>query len=98
MSSSYGRSRRGMAATSGDGMADQSGQATATQGLEKVSHARSKWRRATTICLAAVVASLSLQLAIIHRHGLWTDEVFSLAMATGHSLEHPSRVADPALG
>ena len=26
------------------------------------------------------------------------DEVFSLAIATGHSLEHPAAIADPALG
>jgi hypothetical protein len=30
--------------------------------------------------------------------GLWADEVFSLAMATGHSLEHPAADADPAQG
>lgn len=49
-------------------------------------------------CVAVAVASLLLQLAVIHREGLWTDEIFSLAMATGHSLEHPARAADPALG
>ena len=32
------------------------------------------------------------------RHGLWADEFFSLAMATGHSLEHPAVEAVPALG
>jgi 4-amino-4-deoxy-L-arabinose transferase-like glycosyltransferase len=32
------------------------------------------------------------------RPGLWGDEIFSLAMATGHSLEHPAAEADPALG
>lgn len=32
------------------------------------------------------------------RPGLWGDEIFSLAMATGHSLEHPTAAADPALG
>jgi 4-amino-4-deoxy-L-arabinose transferase-like glycosyltransferase len=30
--------------------------------------------------------------------GLWVDEIFSLAMATGHSLEHPAADADPTLG
>jgi hypothetical protein len=29
---------------------------------------------------------------------LWVDEVFSLAIATGHSLEHPAGLADPKLG
>ena len=28
------------------------------------------------------------------RPGLWGDEIFSLAMATGHSLEHPAAEAD----
>jgi 4-amino-4-deoxy-L-arabinose transferase-like glycosyltransferase len=32
------------------------------------------------------------------RHSLWADEVFSLAMATGHSVEHPAEKAQPALG
>ena len=31
-----------------------------------------------------------LRLAILDRQSLWTDEFFSLAMATGHSLEHPA--------
>jgi hypothetical protein len=39
-----------------------------------------------------------LQLGLIPRQGLWADEFFSLAMATGHSLEHPAERADPALG
>ena len=43
------------------------------------------------------VATL-LRLVLAFRPGLWVDEVFSLAMATGHSLEHPARDADPALG
>src|SRR5262252_7794488 len=30
--------------------------------------------------------------------GLWADEAFSLAMATGHSLEHPASAADVTLG
>jgi hypothetical protein len=32
------------------------------------------------------------------RSGLWGDEIFSLAMATGHSLEHPAAQADSTLG
>src|SRR5688572_2596003 len=39
-----------------------------------------------------------VRLAFIDRHGLWADEVFSLAMATGHSLEHPADVADASSG
>jgi hypothetical protein len=45
------------------------------------------------LCLAAV-----LRLCIATRPGLWVDEIFSLAMATGHSLEHPAAYANPALG
>lgn len=36
--------------------------------------------------------------ALLERHGLWPDEVFSLALATGHSLEHPAAEARPELG
>ena len=32
------------------------------------------------------------------RQDLWADELFSLAVATGHSLEHPASAAVPALG
>jgi hypothetical protein len=39
-----------------------------------------------------------LRIALVDRHGLWADEFFSLAMATGHSLEHPADRADPAFG
>ena len=43
--------------------------------------------------LAALV-----RITVADRHGLWADEFFSLAMATGHSLEHPAVEAVPALG
>jgi hypothetical protein len=43
------------------------------------------------------VAAL-VRLGLIGRHSLWADEVFSLAIATGHSLEHPAATADPTLG
>lgn len=39
-----------------------------------------------------------LRIALAVRPGLWADEIFSLAMATGHSLEHPPAAANPALG
>jgi hypothetical protein len=48
--------------------------------------------------LLILAVSLALRVGLIERHGLWADEVFSLAIATGHSLEHPSRAADPTLG
>jgi hypothetical protein len=39
-----------------------------------------------------------LQVVVAGRSGLWADEVFSLALATGHSLEHAAAVADPRHG
>ena len=44
-----------------------------------------------------VIAAL-LWICAAGRSGLWVDEVFSLAMATGHSLEHPAAAADPTQG
>jgi hypothetical protein len=43
------------------------------------------------------VAAL-LRIALAFQPGLWADEIFSLAMGTGHSLEHPASEADPSLG
>ena len=54
---------------------------------------RSLWLLFAVFGLAAIV-----DVVIATRSGLWPDEVFSLALATGHSLEHPAAVADPALG
>ena len=48
--------------------------------------------------VAIFVLFLSIRLGLLTRHGLWVDEVFSIAMATGHSLEHPADNADPSLG
>src|SRR6266700_2534497 len=39
-----------------------------------------------------------LQVLVASRSGLWADEIFSLALATGHSLEHAATVADPHRG
>ena len=36
--------------------------------------------------------------AFVERQGLWADELFSLGLATGHSLEHAAREADPGQG
>jgi Dolichyl-phosphate-mannose-protein mannosyltransferase len=47
---------------------------------------------------ALVVACVLVRLGLIDRQGLWVDELYSLANATGHSLEHPADRADPALG
>jgi uncharacterized membrane protein len=43
-------------------------------------------------------AAVLLRIALALHPGLWADEIFSLAMATGHSLEHPAIEANPALG
>ena len=48
------------------------------------------------VLLVLVAALLRIVLAL--HPGLWSDEIFSLAMATGHSLEHPANEANPALG
>ena len=50
------------------------------------------------LAVVVVAAAIALRVAVIDRQGLWVDEVFSLALATGHSLEHPAAVADPVLG
>ncbi|HEX2611897.1 MAG TPA: hypothetical protein VHK68_12870, partial [Gemmatimonadales bacterium] len=39
-----------------------------------------------------------LRFVLAGERGLWADELFSLAMATGHSLEHPAAVADSTQG
>lgn len=54
--------------------------------------------RHTTLLAFLIFAAAFLRLGMLERQGLWADEVFSLAMATGHSLEHPAAVADPSLG
>jgi hypothetical protein len=47
--------------------------------------------------LAVFGLALVLRVPLAARQGLWADEFFSLAMATGHSLEHPAAEAVPAL-
>jgi hypothetical protein len=54
---------------------------------------RSSWLLALLVCAAFV-----LRIALASRPGVWGDEIFSLAMATGHSLEQPAAAARPALG
>lgn len=54
------------------------------------------WRLA--LFLALIAAGIGLRVVPALQPGLWADEVFSLAMATGHSLEHPAAAADPGLG
>jgi mannosyltransferase len=49
------------------------------------------------LLLVVAVAAL-LRLGLAARQDLWADELFSVAVATGHSLEHPAADAVPALG
>jgi 4-amino-4-deoxy-L-arabinose transferase-like glycosyltransferase len=54
---------------------------------------RSSWSFVLLLCAAVV-----LRIVLALRPGIWGDEIFSLAMATGHSLEHPAAEARPELG
>jgi Dolichyl-phosphate-mannose-protein mannosyltransferase len=54
---------------------------------------RSSWSLVLLVC-----AAMSLRIVLALRPGVWGDEIFSLAMATGHSLEHPAADARPDLG
>ncbi|MGH7512014.1 MAG: glycosyltransferase family 39 protein [Gemmatimonadales bacterium] len=47
--------------------------------------------------LVVAIAAL-LRFVLAGRQDLWADELFSLAVATGHSLEHPAAQAEPAAG
>ncbi len=40
----------------------------------------------------------AMQVVLATRQCLWADEIFSLAVGTGHSLEHPAATADAARG
>ncbi len=54
-------------------------------------------RRALAGLLIALwIIGAALRGLLVGRDGVWADEAFSLAMATGHSLEHPAALADPA--
>jgi hypothetical protein len=54
---------------------------------------RSSWSLVLLLCVAML-----LRIVLALRPGVWGDEIFSLAMATGHSLEHPAAEARPGLG
>ena len=57
---------------------------------------RAPWLALVVVTLTLVTVGLRVRAA--SRPGLWADEIFSLAMATGHSLEHPAASADTSLG
>jgi hypothetical protein len=48
--------------------------------------------------LAVLAVAALVRASALRSQPLWVDEAFSLAMATGHSLEHPAAGADPSLG
>lgn len=50
------------------------------------------------LAVLIVLTGLLLRVAMVDRHSLWADEIFSLAIATGHSLEHPADRAESSLG
>ncbi len=52
--------------------------------------------RAVWIVLFGI--AMLLRLSLLDRQGLWVDEVFSLAMATGHSIEQDPAISRPELG
>src|SRR5262245_13035094 len=54
-------------------------------------------KEALGLVILVIVAAI-LQFKLAGLQSLWADEVFSLAMATGHSLEHRAVDAQPQLG
>lgn len=54
--------------------------------------------KGAALALVLILAGAAVWSAAATQPGLWADEIFSLAIATGHSLEHPAARADPALG
>jgi hypothetical protein len=48
--------------------------------------------------IALFIVAAALRIGLIPRSGIWADELFSLAMATGHSLEHKAEMADASQG
>src|SRR5438132_9695803 len=70
---------------------------------ESVSLTTSAMRRASNVSqqwllLAIFLIAALLRVYFAGQSGLWPDELFSLAIATGHSLEHPATAADVNLG
>jgi hypothetical protein len=49
------------------------------------------------LAIIALLAAL-IRLVVVPRQGLWTDEVFSIAIATAHSVEQPADQSRPSLG
>lgn len=66
--------------------------------LIEVRHLVTRPQWPVVVAALLVLASIALRIVLAIRPGLWSDEIFSLAMATGHSLEHPAAAAVPRLG
>ena len=54
--------------------------------------------RSAAVFWAMLLVALAIRLAAMTGHSLWADEFFSLAIATGHSVEHPAERANASLG
>jgi hypothetical protein len=54
--------------------------------------------RDSLIVFVLATLALALRLEVANRQGLHDDEMFSIAMATGHSLEQPASESDSMLG
>ena len=55
-------------------------------------------RKSLLLPLFLLIVAVLIRVGLAIRPGLWVDEIFSLAIATGHSLEHPAAAADPRMG
>ena len=64
-----------------------------TPELSTIRSANQRW-----LLLAVLVIAALLSIYLAGRSGLRPDELFSLGLATGHSLEHPAAAANPSLG
>lgn len=55
-------------------------------------------RKEHWLVLGVCLVMAGMQIVLATRQCLWADEIFSLAIATGHSLEQPAAAARPELG
>lgn len=84
---------------------EQPDAAVPTQGADSpAKKVARRWRRQPSrraylqSAIALFLLCAIVRIALAGWHALWADELFSLAMATGHSLEHPADVADASQG
>src|SRR4051812_18496009 len=75
---------------------DSGADARAREGLQ--SGQRSRRRLGLILGVTLFFVAACLRIGLVPRTGLWADELFSLAMATGHSLEHKADIADATKG